>query len=98
MDRQNAIKLLSDNLEYMQKNFGVSKLAIFGSVARNEARLESDIDVLVEFSAKATFDNYMNLKFYIQELLKIGVDLVTRKALRPQIKQEIEKELIDVTR
>jgi len=96
MDRQNALTLLSSNYGYMQKNFAVSRLSIFGSVARNESDKKSDIDILVEFAGKATFDNFMNLKFYLQDLLNAGVDLVTQKALRPQIKKEIEKELIDV--
>jgi predicted nucleotidyltransferase len=59
---------------------------------------KSDIDILVEFAGRATFDNYMNLKFHLQDVLHTGVDLVTRKALRPQIKEQIEKELIDVKR
>jgi len=98
MNRQNALTLLSSNYGYIQKNFSVSRLSVFGSVARNESTEKSDIDILVEFAGKATFDNFMNLKFYLQDLLKAGVDLVTQKALRPQIKKEIEKELIDVPR
>ena len=98
MNRQNALTLLSSNYGYIQKNFSVSRLSVFGSVARNESTEKSDIDILVEFAGKATFDNFMNLKFYLQDLLKAGVHLVTQKALRPQIKKEIEKELIDVPR
>lgn len=96
MNRQNIIKLLSSSLAYMRKNFSVSGLSIFGSVARDQALSESDIDILVDFSEPATFDNYMDLKFYLQELLNMNVDLVTQKALRPQIREEIEKELINV--
>ena len=98
MNRQNALTLLSGNYDYIRKNFSVSRLSIFGSVARNQAAEKSDIDILVEFSGKATFDNFMNLKFYLQDILHIGVDLVTQKALRPQIREEIEKELINVPR
>ncbi len=96
MKKHNALKLLSGNFDYLQKNFAVSRLSIFGSVARDRATEKSDIDILVEFIGKATFDNYMDLKFYLQDILHTGVDLVTRKALRPQIKEQIEKELVDV--
>jgi predicted nucleotidyltransferase len=98
MTRQNALRLLSSNFDYLQKNFAVSGLSIFGSVARDQAGSKSDIDILVDFSGAATFDNYMDLKFYLQELLRMNVDLVTQKALRPQIREEIEKELINVPR
>jgi predicted nucleotidyltransferase len=96
MTKQNALKLLSNNFDYLRKNFAVSGLSIFGSVARDQAGSKSDIDILVDFAGKATFDNYMDLKFYLQELLNMNVDLVTQKALRPQIREEIEKELINV--
>ena len=96
MEKHKALRLLSGNFDHLQKNFAVSRLSIFGSVARDQATDKSDIDILVEFVGKATFDNYMNLKFYLQDILNTGVDLVTRKALRPQIKEQIEKELINV--
>lgn len=96
MNRQKALTLLSTNYRHMQKNFAVSRLSIFGSVARNESDEKSDIDILVEFTGKATFDNFMNLKFYLQDLLNAGVDLVTKKALRPQIRQSIEQGMISV--
>jgi len=54
------------------------------------------VDVLVVFDRKATFDLFMDLKFYLEELLGTGVDLVTDKALRPQIRRTIEQEMIDV--
>ena len=53
--------------------------------------------MLVEFNQKATFDLFMDLKFYLEELLGTKVDLVTEKAIRPQIKKEIERELINVS-
>ncbi len=55
--------------------FGVRKLGVFGSFARGEASSESDIDFLVELDPK-TFDNYMELKFFLEDLFNCGVDLV----------------------
>ncbi len=71
---------------------GVKSMAIFGSVARDEARPDSDADILVEFEGPATFNGYMDLKFFLEDLLGRPVDLVTRKSIRPRLKERIESE------
>ena len=71
----------------------VKSLAIFGSVARGEERSGSDIDFLVEFKGPATFDSYMGLKIFLEDLLENPVDLVTSKGVRPELKPHIEREL-----
>jgi hypothetical protein len=71
---------------------GVKSMAIFGSVARDEARPDSDMDILVEFEGPATFNGYMDLKFFLEDLLGRPVDLVTRKSIRPRLKARIESE------
>ncbi len=76
--------------------FGVKSLSIFGSVARNKARSDSDIDFLVEFEGTTTFDQYMGLKIFLEDLLKCPVDLVTRKGIRPQLAPAIEREALRV--
>ena len=96
MNKQAILALLADNLEEMQQRFSVRALSIFGSVVRDEATDNSDVDVLVAFDKKATFDVFMDLKFYLEELLGTGVELVTDKALRPQLRQAIEQESIRV--
>jgi hypothetical protein len=68
---------------------GVKTLAVFGSVARDEARQDSDVDILVEFQDKATFDGYMDLKFFLEDLLGRPVDLVTKKSIRPRMNLSI---------
>ncbi|ELS00047.1 nucleotidyltransferase family protein [Gloeocapsa sp. PCC 73106] len=78
------------------KSFGVKSLAIFGSVARDEAKPESDLDLLVEFEGKVTFDRYMDLKFYLEDYLGMKVDLVSQKMLKPQIRVSVLKEAINV--
>ena len=75
---------------------GVKRLAVFGSAARGELKPGSDVDVLVEFAGPATFDQYMDLKFLLEKLLARRVDLVTRKALKPQLRESIEKEAVYV--
>jgi predicted nucleotidyltransferase len=71
---------------------GVKTLAVFGSVARDEARPDSDVDLLVEFLGPATFNGYMDLKFFLEDLLGRPIDLVTRKSIRPRLKTQIESE------
>lgn len=73
-------------------NFNVKTLSLFGSVARDEAGPESDVDLLVEFNGITTFDRYMKLKMFLEDLLGRRVDLVTRKGIRPQIAPSIERE------
>ena len=97
MNKEDVLTKLKSSFEEIRSRFSVKNLAIFGSTARNDADISSDVDMLVEFNQKATFDLFMDLKFYLEELLGTKVDLVTEKAIRPQIKKEIERELINVS-
>jgi len=76
----------------LKTEFRVTALYVFGSVARGEARADSDIDVLVEFDGPATFARFMDLKALLEDILGAQVDLVTRAALRSQLKPRIESE------
>jgi predicted nucleotidyltransferase len=64
MKREKLITFLKDNAAEI-RGYGVKSLALFGSVARDEATTKSDVDLLVEFEGKVTFDCYMNLKFWL---------------------------------
>lgn len=77
-------------------SMGVKSLEIFGSTARGDARPDSDIDLLVEFVQPASFDRYMDLKFYLEDLTGKRVDLVTRSALKPRLRTSIEAEAVRV--
>ena len=83
MNRKDALRLLTERSEEIRRRFSVKDLALFGSTARDEARSESDLDVLVAFDGPAEFDHFMDLKFYLEELFGVHVDLVTDRALRP---------------
>ena len=91
------IDLLARRHDELRERFGVKSLALFGSVVRGEARPDSDIDILVEFDGPATFERYMDLKFFLEELLGRRVDLVTRKALKPYLRPYVEKEAVYVS-
>ncbi len=86
------IELLTRAAPEIKKRFGIRKIGIFGSAVRNEARPDSDIDILVEFT-EPTFDRYMELKFYLEDLFGRRCDLVLldslKKAVRPGILEEV---------
>ncbi len=78
---------------------GVHRLALFGSVLRGDARSDSDVDLLVEFSPQAkTFDRFLDLAELLEERLERRVELVTTEALSPFIGPRILTEAEDVLR
>ncbi len=95
MRRDEVEKLLAEHRQDLHQ-FGVKSLALFGSVVRDEARPDSDVDMLVEFEGAATFDRYMDLRFFLEDLLGAPVDLVTRKALKPRLRPYVEREALYV--
>ncbi len=92
--KDEALALLSSQREKIVRNFGVKRIALFGSVVRNSMNKNSDIDVLVNF-AEPTFDHYFDLKFYLEDMFKQKIDLVCRDSLRPRIRPFIEEEAVD---
>lgn len=63
---------------------------------RNTARPDSDVDVLIAFDGPATSARYFGVQFYLEDLLGCPVDLVTERALRPELRPSIEKEALYV--
>ncbi len=96
MSRRSVITRIRRRRAQLEK-LGVKSLSLFGSVARGEERSDSDVDILVEFRGRATFDRYMDTKFYLEEILGCKVDLVTPKAIKPRMKPYIMQELVHVT-
>lgn len=96
MNRAYAISLLTQSKPALSARYGVTRLALFGSTARDAARSDSDIDVLVAFDGPATSERYFGVQFYLEDLLGSPVDLVTEKALRPELRPFIEKEAVHV--
>lgn len=96
MNLDSAMQLLSSHKAELQSRFGVRDLAVFGSVARNEARDDSDVDVLVDFNGPPTFNGYFDLLFFLEGLFGRKVDLVTQDAVRPRLRPYIEKDAVHV--
>jgi uncharacterized protein len=98
MGREETIKTLREHSAEIRERFGVKRLAVFGSTARDEALEDSDVDVLVEFTTDPTFNGYFDLKFFLEDLLERNVDLATGNMVRPEIRSYVERDLIDVFR
>jgi len=91
-----AHALLTEHKPFLVTHFGVTSLALFGSTARNMATDQSDVDILVDFDGPATSKRYFGVQFYLEDLFKCPVDLVTEKALRAELRPFIEKEAVHV--
>jgi predicted nucleotidyltransferase len=76
--------------------FGVTRLALFGSVARDTATPDSDVDILVGFDGPATSARVFGVQFFLEDALGNPVDLVTEKALRSEFRPYVERERIDI--
>jgi uncharacterized protein len=90
-DKNIILNTLCDHQQQL-RDFGVNQIGLFGSYVRNEATEKSDIDLLVDISKeKKTFRNFMNLNYYLEDLLKHKVELVTVQSLSPYIGPHILK-------
>ena len=96
MNRAMILALLNQHRDEVLQRFGARHLALFGSAARDEMRADSDIDVLVEFDGPATFDGYVGLKDYLEDLFGAKVDLATEAMIKPRLRRHIEKDLLRV--
>jgi len=96
LNRTLALQLLAQHKSVLAQRFGVTDLALFGSTVRDAARAESDVDVLIAFDGPATSARYFGVQFYLEDLLGCPVDLVTEKALRPELRPYVEKEAVHV--
>ena len=96
MNRDQVLVTLKKHKPTLERRFGVTRLALFGSFARDQATDKSDVDILVSFNRPATFKSYFGVQFYIENLLGRNVDLVTEKALRPELRSYIERDVVNV--
>lgn len=96
MNRNEALNALAIVKPELVNRFGVNRLALFGSTARDAANLKSDIDILVAFNGPATSAQYFGVQFMLEDLFGCGVDLVTEKSLRSELRPCVEKDAIYV--
>jgi predicted nucleotidyltransferase len=92
MIKKNGILEIIELNQDRIKRFGVKKIGVFGSFAKNIQRKGSDVDILVEFfQGQKTFDHYMELKDFLEKLIQRKVDLVVKESLKPRIKPSVLK-------
>ncbi|WP_456386504.1 nucleotidyltransferase family protein [Desulfolithobacter sp.] len=89
-------KILAGHRRELEQKYHVSSLGLFGSRLRGEEREDSDLDVLVTFSATPGLLQFSGLKYHLSDLLGVKVDLVMRDALKPGIAERILKEVVPV--
>ena len=90
--KEEILSTLSAN-EGKIKSFGVRSLSLFGSSARGEDTPQSDLDFVVEFERKS-FDAYMDLKFFLEDLFGKPVDLVLADGIKPRLRATILEEAV----
>lgn len=93
MRRGEALAILAAHQDQL-KCFGVKSLALFGSVARNEAKPDSDVDLLVDFSHPVDLFEFVRLQQYLEEMLGRAVDLGTLDCLKPQLREQVFKDIV----
>ena len=96
MNKDEILNKLREHKSVLAQRFGVSTLCLFGSFARDQAKDGSDIDILVGYNEPATSKTYFGVQFYLEDLLGHKIDLVTRKALRTELRPYVENEAINV--
>lgn len=91
--KEHILALLQEHQAELRR-FGVKRCGVFGSFARNQSQSQSDVDILVEFEAdQKTFDNFIQLAFFLEDLFGRRIDLVTTESLSPYIGPHILREV-----
>ena len=95
-DLESIGEVVKQHSEALRDNYKVRRLGVFGSVARGDYTQSSDVDMLVEFSKPVDLFEFVELRDFLSDMLNVRVDLVTKSALKPLIKEQILKDTIYV--
>ena len=96
MSKKEIINEIESKAGFLKEKYQVKNIGLFGSAARGEETLESDVDILVEFESPVGFFEFIRLENYLSELIGKRVDLVSKKSIKPAVREEIFKEVIYV--
>ncbi len=96
MSRDELLAILRRQSRHLQAEHGVRSLTLFGSMARDEGRPDSDVDLLVEFDRPTGYFGLVRLQLFLQSLLGRAVDLGTPGSLRPGMRERIQEESLRV--
>jgi predicted nucleotidyltransferase len=89
-------RVLKDQLPILRERWLVQSLELFGSRVRHEARPDSDLDVLVTFNETPGLFRFIELEYFLTDLLGVKVDLVMRDALKPRVRDRVLSEAISI--
>mgnify|MGYP001595731083 FL=1 len=88
--------ILASSKPELRKRYKVRELSIFGSYSRGEQKKKSDVDILVRFNPNASLFDFVGLGNYLEEKLKIKVDVVSERGIRPELKNSIVKDVVRI--
>ncbi len=97
MTRDEVLQILRENQDVLNERFGVRSLALFGSVARDEATADSDVDLLAEFERPVGLFELFALQDELESLLNCSVDVGTVDSLKPRIRAQVLEEAVYVS-
>ena len=92
-ERERILSFLREHKVELQKRFGVIRLGLVGSYARNEAREDSDIDLIVNLESENTFRSFFGLLHFLQDNLSEHIDLATEASLKPRVKETVMQDI-----
>ena len=92
LNRDDIMIILKEHKQDLETRFSVKRIGLFGSILHGSASEESDVDILVDL-AIPTFDNYMDLKFFLEDRLDRTVDLVLADSLKPRLRPLVTREV-----
>ena len=94
MNKQDILAFLSTHKAELKNRFGVLRIGLFGSYARDEQRPDSDVDIAVEIQSDNTFRSFFGLKAYLEDNLHTTVDLGMENAIKPAARPSIQQDII----
>ena len=96
MNKEETLKIIESQTAFLESEYHVKNIGVFGSVARGDDTEKSDVDILVEFNSPIGFFQFIRLENHLSKILEKKVDLISKKAIKPAVKKEILKEVIYV--
>ena len=98
LTRDEALRILRAHQVELRERFGVTELALFGSTVRNEARPDSDVDLLVNMDIAGDWTRSFQLQFFLEDLLGHSVDLIVNGSVREAFRARVEREAVNAWR
>jgi len=94
MDTRTMLQVRRNDILSVAERYGARNVRVFGSVARGDARPDSDVDILVDMEPGRSLFDLGGLLSELQTLLDVDVDVVTEKGLRPRIRAQVMREAV----